>query len=222
MTNITPTPDKIKHSDTMWTDSQGRQVPAAMVKDSDKLIDQTVREIFAFGEDLMARIARFRGHSFDDLGTLNQLLGEKYGRTRGGTKGNKSFVSYDGKIKVEVRIADEIRFGPELQVAKGLIDEYIEEVSEGVPDAVRALLEHAFEVGNAGIVNRSALYGLRRLEVDHPKWKSAMQAIADSMRVMGSKEHFRISVRDNPQDNFRALPINLSGAYEPDAEGGAA
>ncbi len=91
-----------------------------------------------------------------------------------------------------------------------------------MPDAVRALLAHAFEVGKAGQVNRDALYGLRRLQVDHPLWRGAMEAIADSMRVVGSREHFRISVRDSPEAPFRTLPINLSGAYEPAAPAGGA
>ncbi|MGB3408599.1 MAG: DUF3164 family protein [Jannaschia sp.] len=202
----------------MWTDPKGRLVPASLVKDSDKLIDAQVREIFAHGLRLMAEIARFRGHCFDDIGSLRELLAEDYGLKRGGAKGNTSFTSYDGTIKVEVRIADQIAYGPELQVAKGLMDEYIEEVSEGVPDAVRALLEHAFEVGSTGHVNRSALYGLRRLNVQHPKWDMAMKAIADSMRVMGAKETFVISVRRSPEENFAALPINLANACEPEAD----
>lgn len=207
--------------DAHWRDPKGRLVPESLVSDSDKLIDQTVREIHRHGEELMARIARFRQHSFDDIGSLRQLLGERYGLKKGGTKGNVSFTTFDGRIKVEVRIADDVAFGPELQVAKGLLDEYIEEVSEGVPDAVRALLDHAFEVGQAGHVNRGALYGLRRLKIDHPKWRSAMEAIADSMRVMGSKERFQISVRDHAEDPWRALPINLVHAYEPETIGGA-
>lgn len=213
MADLSPSPET-----KMWTDPKGRLVPDRMVKDSDKLVDAQVREILGHAMTLMAEIARFRGHCFDDIASLRGLLAEQYGVTRGGSKGNTSFMSYDGTIKVEVRIDDQIVFGPELRIAKDLIDEYVEEVSEGVPDAVRALLEHAFEVGQAGRVNRGALYSLRRLNVDHPKWQSAMKAIADSMRVMGSKERFQISVRNDPTENFTALPINLANAYEPEPE----
>ncbi|MEO0861112.1 MAG: DUF3164 family protein [Pseudomonadota bacterium] len=214
-------PNDMTNGDAFWTDPKGRLVPVSQVKETDRLIDEEVRKILRFGEQLMGQIARFRNHCFDDLGALQDLLNEKYGASRGGRKGNVSFTSFDGLIKVEVRIADQVHFGPELQTAKALIDEYIEEVSEGVPDAVRALLEHAFEVGREGVVNRGALYSLRRLEVNHHLWKSAMEAIADSMRVMGTKERFQISVRDDPQQPFRALPLTLTGAYEPQ-EGGAA
>lgn len=208
-------------NDGFWTDAKGRLVPDRLVSDADKLEDETVRLIHRHGVELMARIARYRDHSFDDMGALMALLAERYGATRGGAKGNRSFTSYDGRIKVEVRIADDIALGPELQVAKALIDEYVEEVSEGVPDAVRALLEHAFEVGKAGRVDRARLHGLRRLKVDHPKWRAAMEAVADSMRVVGAREHFRISVRDSAEQPFRTLPLTLSGAYEPRAEDAA-
>lgn len=206
MTDDDPKPD--------WVNHKGHKVPDELVPEMDKLIEETVHGIRRHAEELMSRIARFRGHSFDDIGALRELLAEKYGAKRGGVKGNVSFVAFDGCTKVEVRVADNVVFGPELSVAKGLIDAYIEEVSEGASAPVRALLEHAFETDRPGHVNRANLHALRRLAIDHPTWKEAMVALGDSMRVMGSKEYFQISVRERPTDGWKALPINLANAVE--------
>lgn len=198
-----------------WVDAKGRKVPDSNVSDMDRLIEGTITDIKHHGVELMNRIARFRGHSFDDVNALVALLAEKYNAKRGGAKGNVSFLSYDGSVKVEIRVQDRVTYGAELQIAKDLLGEYIEEVSEGVPDVVHSLLNHAFDVDQEGKVNREKLYSLRRLEVDHPKWATAMQAIADSMRVVGSVEYFQLSIRDE-HGKFKALPINLANAYETD------
>ena len=198
-----------------WVDAKGRKVPDSNVSEMDRLIEQTITEIKDHGVELMNRIARYRGHSFDDVNALVALLAEKYNAKRGGAKGNVSFLSYDGSVKVEIRVQDRVTYGAELQIAKDLLGEYIEEVSDGVPDVVHSLLNHAFDVDQQGKVNREQLYSLRRLDIKHPKWAAAMQAIADSMRVVGSVEYFQLSIRDE-HGKFKALPINLANAYETD------
>ena len=197
---------------------KGHQVPYHLVKPSDRQIDETVRDIHRYAVELMSQIARFRSHTYDDLGALMELLSEQYGtQMRGmkdGGRGNVSFKSYDGLIKVEISVQDYVEYGPELQIAKKLVDQYIHEVSEGVPDEVRALLNHAFEVDKAGKVNRDALYTLRRLEIDHPTWKRAMDAVKDSQRVESTREFVRISTRPDTKSGFRAMQINLANAEE--------
>lgn len=206
--------DTTSENPTHMTNSKGHAVPIAMVDEKDKLQDQAVREIYTYATALMSQIARFRAHSCDDLNSLMGLLSEQYGYSYRGKKGNVSFVTFDGLIKVEVKVRDYIAFGPELQIAKGLIDEYIDEVGDKAPDEIKTLLTLAFETDKPGKVNTSALYAMRRWPIQHPKWTSAMTALTDSMRVLESKEHFIVSTRDNARDGWRALPINLANAYE--------
>ncbi|MEL7167556.1 MAG: DUF3164 family protein [Pseudomonadota bacterium] len=205
---------------TAWIDAKGRLVPDDLISDMDRDVEEVVRSIEGYAVTLMNEIARFRGHSVDDVNLLVELLFDKYDAKRGGEKGNVSFTSYDGKVKVEIRVQNEVHFGTELQVAKALLGEYLEEVSDGVPDVIKALLNHAFKVDEHGRVNREQMYALRRLKIDppHPKWDKAMEAIADSMRIIGSKEYFQISVADE-HGRMRALPINLANAYETEEAG---
>lgn len=195
---------------THMTNSKGHDVPIAMVSDSDKLIDDVVTKIAEFADELSARISRFKGHTYDDVNATVELLAEKYGVKRGGAKGNIILTSYDGCTRVEVQVADNIVFGPELQVAKQLVDEYIAEFSDGVSPEIEVLLNHAFQVNKAGAVNREALYSLRRLPIDHPVWNNAMKAIGDSMRIVGSKEYIRVSRREDPRAGWKMIPVSLS------------
>jgi len=96
-------------------DAKGRLTPEALVRPQDALQDQTVRKVLAYAEDLSAQIARFRGHTFDDLAAFDAVLAEEYGGpARRSVKGNRTYMSYDGCLKVQVQIAERVAFGPEL------------------------------------------------------------------------------------------------------------
>ena len=57
-------------------------IPDELVRDADRLENDVVRRILAYGLDLADQIGRFRAHVFDDLATFLDLLGEQYGRGR--------------------------------------------------------------------------------------------------------------------------------------------
>lgn len=192
------------------TDSKGRQVPIGLVSDVDKMKDDVIETILGHAKPLSEQIARFKGHTFDDVYTFVDLVKEKYGAKVGGKKGNIELVSFDGCSKVQISVADHIAFGPELQIAKELIDECIEEWSGGARDELRALVAHAFETDKPGQVNREALFSLRRLEINDPKWKRAMEAITDSMRVIGSKSYVRIYRRATAEAPWEMVPLNIA------------
>jgi hypothetical protein len=186
-------------------------VPVAVVKPEHALEDQTVRKIVNYAEVLSAQIGRFRGHTFDDVTSLVDLIAEKYGAKRGGKKGNVTLTSYDGCMKVTVQVQDQLTFGPELQVAKGLIDECITEWAQGSCAEIRALVEHAFQVDKEGRINRSALFQLRRLDIVSPPWLQAMRALADAIRVIGSKEYVRFYRRKDAKAPWHPIVIDLAG-----------
>lgn len=194
-----------------WIDAKGRKVPDRLVSDVDKLKQQTIDKVVDYAVELSEQIARFKGHTFDDVYSLLDLLKQEYGAKIGGKKGNIDLVGFDGCRKVQITVADHITFGPELQVAKTLIDEYIDEVIEGSSDEIRVLVTHAFETDKPGHVNREALFSLRRLNITHPKWISAMQAITDSMQVVGSKAYARAYQRDTSDSAWEMIPLNIAG-----------
>ncbi len=194
------------------TDAKGRLVPQEMVKPHEVLEDQTVRKMLGYAQELSEQIARFKAHCFDDVASFMDLLAEQYGRSMGGVKGNVTFTSYDGRLRVQVQVADRLAFGPELQVAKQLIDDCIGGWAEGARAEIRALVNHAFQVDKEGQVNRAALFALRRIEIDDDRWRQAVAAINDSIRVVGSKTYVRFYRRTGPEDRWQAVTIDLAAA----------
>ena len=193
-------------------DGRGALIPVALIKPTDKLIDQTVRTIMGYAIPLSAQVSRFKEHTFDDLGALEALLQEKYGARLGRAKGNKTLMSHDTLFKVSVQVADNITFGPELQVAKGLIDECLNEWAEGARDEIRTIVTRAFNTDKEGQINRTEIFMLLRLEIRDPRWVKAMEAIRDAMRVVGSKTYVRCYRRAAIDAPWEAVTIDLAKA----------
>ncbi len=193
-------------------DAKGNLVPVESVKAADMLMDETVRKIVSFARDLSGQIARFKGHTFEDVNGLQALIAQEYGASVGGKKGNITLSSFDGCLKVQVQVADLIEFGPELQAAKRLIDDCLNEWSADSRAELRALVNRVFQVDKEGQVNRSELFMLLRVEIADERWRSAMNAIRDSIRVIGSRTYVRFYERPAPDAAWRAIPIDLAAA----------
>ena len=193
-------------------DAKGRLIPEQHVADHARLEDAAVRTIAGYALDLHRQCHRFRAHSYDDLAAMDDLTAERYHRKpRGGPKGNRTYMSIDGRVQVVVQVADRIAFGPELQVARQLIDECIAEWAEGARTEIQALVRHAFEPDKEGQVSREAVFALRRIEIDDPRWRQAQAAITDSIRIVGSSSYLRVKVRATPDGDWRHITIGMTG-----------
>jgi len=201
-------------------DSKGRLCPTANVSETDQLEDQLVKTIHGFAGELSEQIARFKAHTFDDVGAFLALLDEKYGVKKGGTKGNMTFTSFDGCRRVKIAVQDHMHFGPELQIAKTLIDECIGDWAADSNANIRALVNHAFAVDKEGQVNREAIFSLRRISIDDERWNRAIDAINDSIRITGSKTYVTFHRRDTPGDRWEPITIDLAAAKAPKAQNG--
>lgn len=193
-------------------DAKGNLVPVTAIKPQHLLEDETVRRIMHFGEALSAQVARFKAHTFEDLGEFEALLAQEYGARKGGAKGNKEFQSFDGLMKVQVQVQDTITFGPELQVAKVLLDECLNEWSAESRPEIRAIVTRAFNTDKAGQINRAEIFMLLRLEIEDARWQDAMRAIRDAMRVVGSKTYVRLYRRERFDAPWQAVTIDLAKA----------
>lgn len=191
---------------------KGGYDPIANVKDQHKLEDQTVRSCIEFAMDLSAQITRFRDHTFADLAALDAILAEKYKAKIGGKKGNRTYTSYDGLQRIQVQVADLIAFGPELQIAKSLIDECLVEWSADSRPEIQSIVTKAFNTDKEGQVNRADVFMLLKLDIADDRWTRAMEAIRDAIKVTGSKEYVRFYFRRSLQDDWTAITIDIAKA----------
>ena len=193
-------------------DAKGCLVPRELVRPEDLLQDEIVRRLIARAEAMSDQIAAFRAQCFEEVSILNALLLDKYGAKGRGTKGNQTLTTVDGLKRLQVQVSDLVTFGPELQVAKELIDECLAEWTADSRAELRAIVDYAFQVDKEGQINRGRLLGLRRMEVADDRWQRGMKAIADSIRVTGSKQYVRFHDRPSHLAGWRHVSLDSASA----------
>ncbi len=193
-------------------DAKGNLVPLAAVKPADLLMDETVREIVDAARTMSAAIAAFKAQSFEKVAALQGLLAQEYDAQLGGKKGNITLLTFDGCEKVQVAVADLIEFGPELQAAKALIDECLAEWAADSRIELQSLVNRVFAVDKEGQINRAELFMLQRVEITDERWKRAMDAIRDSIRVVGARTYMRFYERPSPDGAWRGVTIDMASA----------
>jgi hypothetical protein len=192
-------------------DPQGRLVPVESIKPIDIARNDLVLEIVTRALPLRAQLARFRTSAMEDIDAFVDLSAEQFQAKIGGSKGNITLMSYDGQYKV-IRAIDEYTvFDERLQVAKVLIDECIHEWAIGARSEIRTLINDAFQVDKEGRVNTKRVLGLRRLDIQDPRWRRAMDAIGESLLTVGSKAYIRLYQRQ-ADGSYKQLSMDVSSA----------
>ncbi|NOH26479.1 DUF3164 family protein [Vibrio europaeus] len=187
---------------------QGHQVPVSQIKDVDLLRDDVVADIVKKAIATQETLALFKKEAMQNVADFVDLSSAEFNVKYGGTKGNVTLLSFDGKYKVQRSIGEHRVFDERMQAAKSKIDGCIHRWSEGSNDRIKALVDHAFRVDKQGNIDVNQVLSLRKLNIDDQDWVEAMDAIADSIQVVGTTPYLRIYERQgNGQYKQIALDI---------------
>lgn len=193
-------------------DARGRLIPKENIKPIDLARDDLVAEIVENAKQVSGALARFKAKTFEDIGAFIELSAERYDVKLGGTKGNVTLVSFDGRYKILRAIQETLSFDEGLQAAKALVDECVHEWTQDARSEIRALINDAFQVDKEGKISTGRILSLRRLDIRDEKWQRAMRALEDSLRVQCSKSYVRVYERVGDSDQYVAIPLDVSGA----------
>ena len=189
--------------------AKGDLVPESRIKPVDLMRDEVVKEVIEASKKLRESMTEFKLTAMSKLADFVELSASEYGKQLGGTKGNVSLVSFDGKYKIQRAVGEHRVFDERIQTAKGLIDECIHSWSGGADDRLMAMVEHAFRVDKQGQINVNQVLGLRQLDINEPKWNQAMDAIADAIQITGTSEYLRLYERQ-ANGKYVQLPLDIS------------
>ena len=191
-------------------DNAGRLVPESQVREQDKLRDQAVTELAKEALELHTRLASFKRRAVNDIADLLQIAADKYDVQLGGKKGNVSLCSYNGQYKIERVFQQRTDFNETLEVAKELFGNYLDEVTANADEDIRALIDRAFRPNSKGTIRTAELLGLIQLEIKHPLWVKAIEALKDSIVTNGSTLYIRVYQRIKDTDRYRQIPLDLA------------
>lgn len=192
-------------------DATGRLVHESLIKPIDTERDALVARLAAEAKQMSAQLAAYKARTFADIAAFVELSAEQYGVALGGTKGNVTLVSFDGRYKVIRQVQETLAFDERLQAAKALVDECIMEWATGANPQIITLVNDAFQVNREGQINTARVLSLQRLDISDPKWQRAMQAIRESIRVASSKSYVRVYERVGTTDRYEAIPLDVAG-----------
>ena len=190
--------------------AMGHLVPLADVREQDLLRDQAARELAFQAVQISTQLAAFKKKALGDIEDLVKIAGERYDVVLGGKKGNISITTYDGQYKVQRSVADVIQFTEEMEAAKALIMSCIKRWSEGANPQISALVSRAFAPGRNGQLKTAAVLDLLRIDIADAEWKTAMQALKDSINATGTAVYVRVYERVQGTEQYKAIPLDLA------------
>ncbi len=193
------------------TNATGYLVPESKIEAIDLLRDELVDELVIEGQALSQKLQEFKVKALMKIHDFIELSASEYGQKVGGKKGNVSLASFDGRSMIKRSINENITFDERLQVAKSLVDDCIHRWTQGGNDNIKALVEHAFQTDKEGNISVTRILGLRRLDIKDEQWLKAMEAIADSISITGSKTYLRLYLR-NTKDALEQISLDIANA----------
>lgn len=200
---------------TYVRDAKGGLQPIELVRPQDMLRDQLVRELFDEALKVNTALKAFKAKAGGDIQGFLDLVDQLYGAKArpGGDKGNVTLQTIDGLVRVQIQVSDLIRFeDAPLQACKKLVDECLAEWSADTGAELRAIVMNAFRVDKSGEINRGALLGLLRLEIQDPRWLEAMKALKDSIQPDSTKTYIRVHHRPTPDGVFVGVSLDAATA----------
>ena len=192
-----------------WIDPKGRSVPQKYVKPLDRKRDMVVELAVREALRLEAQMEKVKSKILGRITNYIHTMETELGAPRTG-KGNIVLTGFSGDKQVEFKINDVITLDEKMLAAKAIIDECLTKWSEGAHKNLRIVVDQAFQVDKRGKVDTRAILGLRALNINDKKWKHAMDLIADSITIIGTRQYLQIRVRESASDKFRAINLNFS------------
>ncbi|WP_286695004.1 DUF3164 family protein [Spongiibacter sp. UBA1325] len=188
----------------------GHLVPQEQVRDHDKLRDAVARDLATEAQELNQRLRDFKARALADVADVVSIAAERYNVKMGGKKGNVTLTTYDGQYKITRTYAERLTFTEELEAARELINQCILRWSEGANAHIKALVDRAFRTDGQGKIKTAAVLDLLRLDIDDDGWRSAMEALKDSIQIIGTTAYLRIYKRIGQTDNYQPIPLDIA------------
>ncbi|MAD90288.1 DUF3164 family protein [Pseudoalteromonas phenolica] len=178
-----------------YTNSRGFKVPADKVSDNDKAQDALVLDLVQQAKQHSAAHDEFKRSVFTRVNDFIADMAHSYNVEIGGKKGNITLTSFDGRSRIKVGVADDVNFGPEIIVAKELINNVVNEMLDHVGDdaqLIKDIVQDAFETNKEGQYSKAKIMNLRskyRYSHDSDEWAEAMKAIDDAFIFSSTKTY---------------------------------
>ncbi len=190
-----------------WIDAQGQAVPKRYIDQAVRERDLLVRQIFRKGMKLQRQVIQAKG---DVVSLIDDYLDNLAKKHEARWKGNAELLTFDGRLKVEIKMNETLEFDERLQLAKQKIDGCLRRWTGDARSEIRAIIGRAFQVDQKGKINVRSILTLRQFRFKEPQWQEAMRLISDSLRIRSTRRYVNLYWRDENTGRFVLVPLNWS------------
>lgn len=200
-----------KDKDGNWFDARGKAVPEEYVPELDQQRDAMVERVFKRVRKLELAMIEAKLEIVADIDAYLKDRA-KDGKVKESWKGNITLDSFDGSLRIERSMDDQIGFSEQLQMVKTIIDEWISERLDGADDALAKVVSQAFNVDKKSRVNTAMIMKLLNLDIEDPKWKKAMRLLRESIQVTATRQYlaFAEKVANDTGEEWRKIVLNFA------------
>lgn len=192
-----------------YVKGDGTLVPEDQVRDFDKLRDQFVMAAAEKMLSLRTEMIRAKADIIEDIEAFMEEAGEQHGIQMGGDKGNYTFTSFDGRVRLQYTGNESLRFNEGIYVAKKLIEDYLNDITTGASPAIKKIVASAFKFGQKG-ADVKAILKLREVNISDERWTKAMEIIDQSKVYVQTPRSLRLYVRSKASGKMELVPLDFS------------
>ncbi|WP_304635512.1 DUF3164 family protein [Pseudoalteromonas sp.] len=188
---------------------KGQLINVNNIRPADVIRHEFVETAIFKAQKMQEQLAEFKAQQMSEFDAFLDVLAQEYGVPMGGKKGNVTLRSFDHKMKITMQVQESIELGPELLIAKELIDKCLNEWSENANENLKLIIEQTFATDKKGKVSVQKVLGLRRLKItdESGKWQRAMEIIADAIQIIDSSRFIRFYRTSGEHEQAIALDI---------------
>lgn len=196
--------------DKVWRDEQGMEVPYDRTTKIERMKEGHAFTLASAALKINEQLTSFKQQIrtlCDDV--FKSVMSEK--ELKKATKGNFTWYNFDGSIKIEVSINENIEFdGLLIEKCKQKLLELVGDSINSDKAFIKELVQSAFQTSR-GKLDTKKIMSLKKYtsKITDKRYAEAMKYLDDSIRRPDSKTYFRVWVRDS-NGQYNNIDLNFS------------
>lgn len=189
--------------------AKGWMMPAASVKEKDKVEDGFVDQYHRYAAAVGAACGHLRLSAFSESDALVEMIVKDAGGDGSTERRKVTLQNLRATRRIVIDRRDTVAFGPEVQAAKEKVWGCVRKWGEGANQNIVALATMAFEPNGNGDLSVSKVAVLWRLDCQEPEWQDAMAALKDALRPTGTATYLRFHERKDPDGKWNLVEAGI-------------
>ena len=191
-----------------WKNHKGETVPEKYVSDYDKKKERVILKIAKDAEKINKQLLGFKKLIFGESDKLFDDMFKAHNMEKKPGKGNYTLYTFDKSMKIEVNVQDNVDFDDRIQLAQEKLNQFIELKTKDVDMDLSVLINNAFKT-NKGRLDKSRIFGLFQLKINHPMWLEAIELIKQSVVTNDTSRYATVSKR-TADGRYVLVQLNFS------------